>query len=89
VSISLRGKTVFITGASSGIGAATAKEFAKLGTRILQCARRLDKLQAGEDELRQLGAPEVFSFELDVQNRDDVEGTIATCLMDGARLMFW
>ena len=74
----LREKTVFITGASSGIGEATARAFAQHGTRLLLCARRLDKLQSMEAELRDLGAGDVFSFELDVQDRDEVEGTINT-----------
>jgi len=76
--ISLRGQRVFITGASSGIGLATAKEFAKQGASLLLCARRLDKLKALEPELKQLGAEAVFSFDLDVRLRDDVEGTLAS-----------
>jgi 3-hydroxy acid dehydrogenase / malonic semialdehyde reductase len=78
VGISLKDKVVFITGASGGIGAATAMEFAKLGARILICARRLEKLRDLEPELLKAGAAEVFSFELDVRDRDEVEGTIST-----------
>jgi NADP-dependent 3-hydroxy acid dehydrogenase YdfG len=78
VGISLQGQIVFITGASSGIGESTAKEFARHGARLLLCARRKDKLKALEEELRSLGAQDVFSFELDVTNRDDVQGTIGT-----------
>ncbi len=74
----LTGKTIFITGASSGIGEAAARAFASHGARLLLCARRLDRLQATEAELRDLGAADVFSFELDVQDRDKVEGTINT-----------
>ena len=74
----LRDKVVFITGASAGIGAATARAFAEHGARLLLCARRLDRLQAMEAELRDKGASDVFSFELDVQDRDEVEGTIQT-----------
>jgi 3-hydroxy acid dehydrogenase/malonic semialdehyde reductase len=78
VGVSLKGKVVLVTGASAGIGAATAMEFAKLGARVLLCARRLDKLKALEPELLKAGATEVFSFELDVRDRDEVEGTINT-----------
>lgn len=69
---SLKQKIVLITGASSGIGHATARAFAEQGARLLLCARRLDKLQATEAELRDLGAAEVYSFGLDVQQPDAV-----------------
>jgi len=78
VGISLKDKVVFVTGASSGIGAATALEFAKLGARVLLCARRLEKLQALEAGLMKAGAAAVFSFALDVRDRDEVEATITT-----------
>ena len=73
----LKDKVVFITGASSGIGAATARLFAEHGAKLLLCARRLDKLQAMDAELRDLGAGDVFAFELDVQNREAVHQAIA------------
>jgi 3-hydroxy acid dehydrogenase/malonic semialdehyde reductase len=82
VGISLKDKVVFVTGASSGIGAATAMEFARLGARVLLCARRLDKLKAMEPELMKAGAAAVFSFELDVRGREAVEATINS-LPDG------
>ncbi len=70
---SLQGKLVLITGASSGIGAATARAFAAEGARLLLCARRLDRLTAMEPELMSLGAAEVLSEELDVIRRESVE----------------
>jgi NADP-dependent 3-hydroxy acid dehydrogenase YdfG len=75
--LSLKNKIVFVTGASVGIGATTALEFARLGVRLLLCARRLDKLQATESALRAAGAADVYCFQLDVQKRDAVKETIA------------
>jgi len=77
MSISMKGKLVFITGASAGIGAATAMEFARHGARLLLCARRLERLQAMDAELRDAGAADVFSFELNVQSREAVEAALA------------
>jgi NADP-dependent 3-hydroxy acid dehydrogenase YdfG len=68
----LKDQIVFVTGASSGIGAATAMEFARHGAKLLLCARRLDKLQAMDAALRDAGAPDVYSFALDVQSRTNV-----------------
>jgi 3-hydroxy acid dehydrogenase/malonic semialdehyde reductase len=42
--MTLKGKIVFVTGASSGIGAATALAFAAEGARLLLAARRAGKL---------------------------------------------
>ncbi|WP_263383852.1 SDR family NAD(P)-dependent oxidoreductase [Granulicella arctica] len=72
----LAGKIVFITGASSGIGRATAHAFAEAGVRLLLCARRLDKLTEIEAGLKAAGALAVHSFELDVSNRKAVESTL-------------
>ena len=75
--LTLHKKTVLITGASSGIGEATARVFAAGGARLLLAARRKERLDALEPELIQLGAAEVRSIELDVRNRGQVEGALA------------
>lgn len=69
---SLAGQVVFITGASSGIGAACARAFAALGARLLLAARRLERLEAARAELRQLGASEVRCLALDVRDAASV-----------------
>ena len=73
----VRGKVVLITGASSGIGEATARAFAATGAKLLLCARRLDKLKALEADLMTAGAEAVHSEELDVTRRSAVEALLA------------
>jgi 3-hydroxy acid dehydrogenase / malonic semialdehyde reductase len=75
--ISLKDRIVFITGASSGIGAACARGFAAEGARLLLAARRVERLEAMEVELLEAGAAAVHAFRLDVQDRAAVETSIA------------
>ena len=77
VMASLKGKTVLITGASSGIGKATAMAFAQESCRLLLCARRIDNLQAIQQNFIASGAQSVHAFTLDVQNRQLVESAIS------------
>jgi 3-hydroxy acid dehydrogenase/malonic semialdehyde reductase len=69
----LNGKTAFITGASSGIGEATARALAGEGARLLLAARRKERLEALEPDLLKAGAAAVHSIQLDVRNREAVE----------------
>ena len=78
VGVSLKGRTVLITGASAGIGAATAEAFAVEGARLLLCARRADRLREVEPKLREMGTAEVLSFALDVQSREEVETKVGS-----------
>ncbi|HEV2710135.1 MAG TPA: SDR family NAD(P)-dependent oxidoreductase [Edaphobacter sp.] len=74
---SLQGKIVLVTGASSGIGRATALAFAQEGARLLLCARRLERLEELKQPLADAGAQDVRIFNLDVQNRAAVDKAIA------------
>ena len=66
--------TAFITGATSGIGKATAELFAKNQIRLVLCGRRKDRL----DELQQtLGKlTEVTTLQFDVRNKEEVFSAI-------------
>jgi len=75
--MSLKGKIVFITGASSGIGAATALAFAAEGARLLLAARRTEKLAAVAAQALEKGAAAVHTFALDVRKRAAVAAAIA------------
>ena len=74
--MSLKGKIVFVTGASAGIGAATALAFAAEGARLLLAARRADKLAAVAAAVLQRGAQAVHTFSLDVRDRNAVQKAI-------------
>jgi len=63
-------KTAFITGATSGIGKATAQLFAQNNIRLILCGRRGERLTELKEELSQL--TEVTTLQFDVSNRDEV-----------------
>jgi 3-hydroxy acid dehydrogenase/malonic semialdehyde reductase len=65
--------TVFITGASSGFGAAVARRFAAGGARVIAAARRTDRVR---DLAAELG-PLVLPLALDVRDRDAVAAAVA------------
>jgi NADP-dependent 3-hydroxy acid dehydrogenase YdfG len=74
--MSLKGKIVFITGASSGIGAATALAFAQEGARLLLAARRAGKLAQVASLALERGAAAVHSIDLDVRDHRAVQNAI-------------
>ncbi len=72
----LRGRIVFITGASSGIGAACAEAFARIEARLLLCARRQDRLEQLAEHLRRTYGADVYVFALDVRDAAAVQQAI-------------
>ena len=70
--MTIQGKVVAITGASSGIGEATARELAARGATVVVGARRTDRLETLVAELRKQGATAEF-VGLDVTDRDSVQ----------------
>jgi len=74
----VRGKVVVITGASSGIGAATARAFGRAGAKLVLAARRLDRLQALSGEIQALGTgAEALALAADLGRQADIERMVA------------
>ncbi len=73
---SLEGESVLITGASSGIGEATARRFAEEGARLSLAARRVKRLEALADELREKHEVEVHVAPTDVRDPQAVRALV-------------
>jgi NADP-dependent 3-hydroxy acid dehydrogenase YdfG len=84
--MTLKGKIVFVTGASSGIGAATALAFAAEGARLLLAARRAYKLATVAAEALARGAEAVHTISLDVRDRKAVEQAIGALPAEWAEI---
>src|SRR5229473_3696002 len=82
----LKNSVVAITGASSGIGEATAVEFARKGARLALGARRLDRLNAVAEKCRQKGSPDVSTRRLDVGKNADARAFVAAAIRDHDRI---
>ena len=67
-------KIALITGATSGIGKATAKLFAKQGFNLILCGRRQERLEQLRNELGR--DTTIFTLNFDVRNREDVFSAI-------------
>lgn len=72
MSTNIHGKVVVITGASSGLGEATARHLVAQGARVVLGARRLDRLQALVAELEAKGG-KAIAVETDVTDRAQVK----------------
>ncbi len=72
------GKVVLITGATSGIGEAAAREFAKEGARVFFCGRRENLGEKVEKEIRDAGG-EASYMQADVREEQQVKAFVEAC----------
>jgi NAD(P)-dependent dehydrogenase (short-subunit alcohol dehydrogenase family) len=73
----LRGKIVFITGGSRGLGLLLAREYAGRGARVAICARDGEELKRAAEQLRQT-CENVLTIEADVTMREEAEFAVDT-----------
>jgi len=74
---SLEGKTILVTGASSGIGKSTAINASKMGATLVVTARNVDRLQETFDALEGLGEREHKQIIADLTNEDQLNDLLA------------
>lgn len=81
----IKDKTVVITGASRGIGAAAARHFAEKGAQVVLAARSEDAIETLADQLRNAGF-QVVSFRCDVSDPDAVDALLTYALESFGRV---
>ena len=76
-----KSKVVIVTGASSGIGAATARQFGGEGAKVVLAARRLDRLEAVAGDIEALGTgAETLAVPTDLSKLEDIQSLIRQTL---------
>jgi hypothetical protein len=77
----IKGKVVIVTGASSGIGEATARQFAREGAKVVLAARRVDRLEALAKEITSMGTgAETLVVQADLSKLEDIQSLIKQTL---------
>ncbi len=73
----VKDKVVVITGASSGIGEATAREFGREGAKVVLAARRVDRLESVAQEIAGMGTgAETLVVQADLSKLEDIQSLI-------------
>ncbi|MGE5846005.1 MAG: SDR family oxidoreductase [Ignavibacteria bacterium] len=75
---SLKNKTIFITGASSGIGKACSDLFASEGADLIISARRIERIEKLSEELSKKSGAKIHAIQMDVRNRKEVQEKISS-----------
>lgn len=79
------GKVAIVTGASSGIGEATAREFARAGAITILAARRVDRLKRLEREIEAMGG-EALAVPTDLTDQNQIKNLVKTTLSKYGRI---
>ena len=79
------GKIVIVTGASSGIGEATAREFARAGATTVLAARRLERLERLAEEIRRMGG-DALPVKTDLTDVAQITNLVQTTLSTFGRI---
>jgi short-subunit dehydrogenase len=74
---SLKGKTILVTGASSGIGQAIAIETAKAGAEVILSARNLERLQNTRSLIQESCGQEARIVAADLTQQSEIENLVA------------
>lgn len=78
--LSLDGRTALVTGASSGIGTASARALAREGVNVALSARREDRLEEIADELETEYGTETLTVPADVREEEAVDAMVEACV---------
>lgn len=85
MSDNIEGKVVVITGASSGLGEATARLLSAQGASVVLGARRVDRLKSLADELTGAGG-KALAITMDVTHRDEVKRLVDAAVQANGRV---
>lgn len=81
----IEGKVAIITGASAGIGEATAREFARAGAKVVLAARRKERLEQLEKEIRAMGGT-ALAIRTDITDVQQITNLVQTTLSTFGRI---
>lgn len=77
----IKGKVVIVTGASSGIGEATARQFGQEGARLVLAARRIDRLEALAQDILAMGTgAETLVVQADLSKLEEIQALVRQTL---------
>jgi len=83
----IKGKVIIVTGASSGIGEATARQFGQEGAKVVLAARRIDRLESLAQEIDAMGTgAETLVVQADLSKLEDIQSLISQTLSKFGRI---